>query len=368
MKFPVITSASLWNGLLFIALLGGMFLYSLPAVFGFGKTQTDTWSLFVDGKLLRKFEQFYDKRFFLREPSVQAWADIRFMLFGEATSGVVLGRDGWLFTNQEYLVTRDLPANLQQQVQAIVQVRDRLAAHGKKLVLLPVPMKLDIYAARARVQPDLRAVALYDRFVEQLRAAGVDVTPVRHAFLAARDGQALFLPNDTHWSPEGARLAAATFARANPALVGATAYRSQQVGSKPHKGDLMNYVQFDTGLAATDFAPVDLPLFETLKAEQTVSDAALFDDEGSPLLLVGTSYSKIDDWNFVGFMKEYLRSDLVTLAQEARGPFQAMELLLQGPQLADPGLDTVIWEFPVRTVLAQNMVAARARAEQPSHF
>lgn len=368
MKFPVIASASQLNGVLFIVLLGGMFLYSLPAVFSFGKTQSDTWSLFVDGKLLRKFERFYDKRFFLREPAVRAWADLRFMLFGEATSGVVLGHDGWLFTNQEYLVTRDLPANLQQQVQAIVQVRERLAAHGKKLVLLPVPMKLDIYAAHARVQPDPRAVALYDRFVEQLRAEGVDVTPLRKAFLDAREAQTLFLPNDTHWSPAGARLAAATFAQGNPGLVGNTAYRSRQVGSKPHIGDLMNYVQFDTRLAAMDFAPVELPLFETLKAEQSISDAALFGDEGSPLLLVGTSYSKIDDWNFVGFMKQYLHSDLVTLAQEAHGPFQAMELLLQGPQLTDPAFDTVIWEFPLRTVLAQNMAVARARAEQPSHF
>ncbi|MHC5350597.1 alginate O-acetyltransferase [Pseudomonas sp. A46] len=368
MKFPVMKSASLWNGLLFIGLLFGMFLYSLPAVFSFGKTQTDAWSLFVDGKLLRKFEQFYDKRFFLRDPSVRAWADIRFMLFGEGTSGVVIGKDGWLFTNQEYLVTGDLPANLKKQVETIVQVRRRLAENGKKLVLLPVPMKLDIYSVHARVRPDPRAVALYDRFVEQLQAQGVEVTPVRNAFLEAREAQTLFLPNDTHWSPEGARLAAQAFARQKPGLVGATAYRSEQVGIKPHKGDLMNYVQFDTGLAAADFRPVSLPLFETLKAEQQVSDASLFGDEGSSLLLVGTSYSKIDDWNFVGFMKESLKSDLVSLSQEAHGPFQAMELLLQGPQLADPAIDTVIWEFPVRTLLAQNMVAARAHAEQPSHF
>ena len=33
-----------------------------------------------------------------------------------------------------------------------------------------------------------------------------------------------------------------------------------------------------------------------------------------------------------------------------------MELLLQGPQLADPGLDTVIWEFPLRTLLAQRQI------------
>lgn len=57
--YPVMNSASKVNGILFCLVLAGMFVYSLPPVFSFAKNQSDAWNLFVDGKLLRKFEQAY---------------------------------------------------------------------------------------------------------------------------------------------------------------------------------------------------------------------------------------------------------------------------------------------------------------------
>ena len=73
------------------------------------------------------FEQVYDKRFFLREPSVELWADAQFKLFGEGTKGVVLGKQGWLYTNQEYRVPNDLQANLNTQLEQIAKIKTQLA-------------------------------------------------------------------------------------------------------------------------------------------------------------------------------------------------------------------------------------------------
>ncbi|MDF3932609.1 alginate O-acetyltransferase [Pseudomonas citronellolis] len=366
--FPVMKSASKLNGILFIALMAAMFVYSLPAVFGFAKGQTEALGLFLDGKLLRRFEKVYDKRFFLREPSVRLWADARFMLFGEGSSGVVLGNDGWLFTNQEYLVPTDLPHNLDQQVQRIVDVQRRLREHGKELILLPLPMKVDVYAEHARRQPDPRALGLYDSFTAELGQRGVKVSPIRAPFLAQRDASELFVPNDTHWSPAGARLAAASFAAQQPQLVGGLAYRSQQVGEKEHKGDLLNYMLFSPDLAPQEFHLARLPVYETLRQQQPVSDDNLFGEQDPSILLVGTSYSKIDDWNFVGFLKEALQTDLVSIAVEARGPFQAMDEFLAGKELQDQAIQTVIWEFPLRTLLAQREGSSLVADDQPHHF
>ena len=88
------------------------------------------------------------------------------------------------------------------------------------------------------------------------------------------------------------------------------------------------------------------------------SDAALFGEAAQPIMLVGSSYTKIDDWNFPGFLKESLRTDLQTTAVEAKGPFYAMEQFLAGQKLADPEITTVIWEFPVRTLLAEKPVTS----------
>ncbi|QVM89628.1 alginate O-acetyltransferase [Pseudomonas entomophila] len=363
--YPVMKSASKANGVLFALVLAAMFVYSLPPVVSFARNQTDAWNLFVDGKLLRKFEQAYDKRFFLRDPSIGLWADAQFQLFGEGSSGVVLGRRGWLYTRQEYRVPNDLDANLARQLQQITEVAQRLASHGKHLVLLPLPMKLDIYAQHAQRAFDPRVSSLYARFVSDLQARQLDVVALREAYLRNLSGPALFLKSDTHWSPDGARLSAYELARQRPQLLGDQVYVSHRTGEKQVKGDLMNYLQFDHARLAPQFGPNPIELYETLKAEQD-SDA-LFAEQTQNLLLVGTSYSKIDDWNFVGFLKEALNRDLLSIAVEARGPFEAMNQFLASDQLQDPRIDTVVWEFPLRTLLAQRPDTARHTA-QPGHF
>lgn len=363
--YPVMNSANKANGIIFLLVLAGMFVYSLPPVFSFARTQTDAWNLFVDGKLLRKFEQSYDKRFFLREPSVELWADAQFHLFGEGTKGVVLGNDGWLYTSQEYRVPNDLDANVAAQIEQIAKVEKQLAEHGKRLVLLPLPMKLDVYAEHAQHQFDPRVVSLYDRFVGELQSRQVDVVPLRGAFLSNLAGPQLFLKSDTHWSPDGARLTAYELARQRPQLLGDQAYVSRKAGEKTVPGDLMNYIQFDHARLAPQFAANQIDLYETLKAEQNTDD--LFAEEDQSLLLVGTSYSKIDDWNFVGFLKEALNRDLISIAVEARGPFEAMNQFLSSDQLANTQIDTVVWEFPLRTLLAHRP-GSLSRSAQPQHF
>ena len=363
--YPVMKTASKANGVIFALALAAMFVYSLPPVLSFARAQSDSWSLFVDGKLLRKFEQVYDRRFFLREPSVELWADARFQLFGEGTQGVVLGTDGWLYTSQEYRVPNDLDANLASQLAQIAKVEQQLAEHGKHLVLLPLPMKLDIYAAHAERAFDPRVASLYERFVADLQLRRLDVVPLRDAYLRNLAGPRLFLKSDTHWSPDGARLSAYELARQRPRLLGDQVYVSHKAGAKTVKGDLMNYLQFDYARLAPQFGANPIELYETLKAAQNSEE--LFGEQAQSLLLVGTSYSKIDDWNFVGFLKEALNRDLLSVAVEARGPFEAMNQFLASDQLHNPQVDTVIWEFPLRTLLAHRP-GALARDAQPAHF
>lgn len=368
--FPVMNSASKINGIAFCVMLALMFLYSLPAVYNFSKSQTQAQSLelFLDGKLLRKFEQSYDKQIFIREPSVRLWASTQYLLFKEGARGVVMGKDGWLYTNQEYLIPNDLPSNMAQQVARIAAVRTLLQEHGKRLVVMPVPMKLDIYAEHTLYQPDPRAIALYDQFTGQLEQHQVMVAPIRQAFLRHRDESGLFLRTDTHWSPDGARLAAQEVARQQPGLRAEMPYVSRKVDDKTLKGDLMNYIQFDQQLAPQLFATTTIPIYETVNEAQSVSEDNLFGEKAQSIALVGSSYTKIDDWNFVGFLKEALQNDLVSVAVEARGPFQAMQEFTDSDLLKSDSIQTVIWEFPVRTVLAQRAGNKSWQAAQPQQL
>src|SRR5690606_35009228 len=161
---------------------------------------------------------------FLRDPSVELWANIQHLIFREGASGVVLGRDGWLFTNQEYLQPRDLEGNLERQIALIDKARVQLAQQGARLIVLPVPMKLDTYAAQSVYTPSKQITGLYQQFSERLRQQGIDTVDLRSAYLSAAADEQLFLRNDTHWSPRGAELAAQTLARQFPELQGEPPY------------------------------------------------------------------------------------------------------------------------------------------------
>ena len=350
---PVMRSASKVNGIVFIAMLAGMFIYSLPAVFNFARTQPHGVGLFVDGKLLRQFETFYDKGLFLRDFSVRQWANLQYLVFHEGSSGAVFGREGWLFSNQEDLIPNDLDANVANQLAQIAEVRDSLAAKGKRLIVLPVPMKLDIQRDYLQDQPEPEVFTLHDEFVAALKEQQIAFSDVRAAFVEAAEEQDLYVRNDTHWSPAGARLAAVEFARQYPELHGSRHYASSVIGDKAVKGDLVNFLNFDPGLQPQYFAPVTITLYETVDSQRGNAAEALFGEVSQSLMLVGTSYSRIDDWNFVGFLKEALQSDLLSVSVEAKGPFHAMEEFVASDAFNDPVLTTVVWEFPLRTLLAQ---------------
>jgi alginate O-acetyltransferase complex protein AlgJ len=76
--------------------------------------------------------------------------------------------------------------------------------------------------------------------------------------------------------------------------------------------------------------------------------AGLFDSLEIPTALVGTSYSTAGIWNFEGAVKAALDADVLMMAEEGHGPFTPMRKYLEGPALADPRPDLVIWEIPVR--------------------
>lgn len=350
---PVMRSASKLNGIVFILMLIGMCIYSLPAVFSFARSQPPGAGVFVDGKLLRQFENFYDKNIFLRDFSIQQWANLQYLLFHEGASGAVFGRDGWLFSNQEYLIPNDLSINIDNQLAQVDQVRNTLGKAGKKLIVLPVPMKLDIQRSYAVDTPDSRLLNLHDEFVTRLVDQKITVSSVRQAFLSATDAHDIFIRNDTHWSPEGARLAAKELARQHPELISNRHYITNVAEKKAITGDLVNFLKFDPRFNPLYFTPVNIELYETVDQGQKNDADALFADVSYTLALVGTSYSRIDDWHFVGFLKEALQNDLLSIAVEAKGPFQAMDEFLSSSSFRDPAVTTVIWEFPVRTLLAQ---------------
>lgn len=359
--FPVMTRASRWNGYLFVTLLALTMIYSVPKLFSFASAENETVDLYMEGELARKFEGGFDREFPIRDMSVRLWADASYLLFREGQRGVILGDQQWLFTNEELVVPTNLASVLDEHMRDVIAIRDDLALMDKRLVVIPVPMKVDVYADYLLEPPDEQLMSLYPDFVERLRAAGIETVSLHEKFHQVRDTELLFLQRDTHWTPEGARLAARTVAEALPELKGQSTYATDQVETTTYSGDLLNFVRMSTWLAPKLREKDLINRYETVPATEQGADA-LFGERAPPLLLVGSSYTAIDAWNFVGFLQEALSREIVTVAVKAKGPIYAMRQYLQMPPSGVEKVDTVLWEFPVRELLRQDQRLAAWQA------
>jgi alginate O-acetyltransferase complex protein AlgJ len=351
--FPVMKKASRWNGYIFCLLLGGMFLFSLPQLYTFAHQEEDAVGLYMDGELSRKFEKSYDKDFFIRDASIELWASLQYLIFNEGSSGVVMGKDAWLYTNEEYLMPVDAETVVSRHIDRIKSVRQELSRLGKRLIVIPVPMKVDIYVEHTVVQPHPLITRLYDDFIIELHSAGIEVAPVREAMISNKDKGQMFLVSDTHWTPQGAKVTAVEVARQFPDLIGSQAFITQKVSDKLYPGDLLNFIKASQFIVKNRYRGDSIEIFETSRLNDTIDESRLFDDAPEQIALVGSSYTEIDDWNFPGFLMEALQQDVVAKAVKAEGPFKAMESFLASDLPASEGIQNVLWEFPVRTLLSE---------------
>ncbi len=127
------------------------------------------------------------------------------------TPQVVLGRDGWLYSNQngELADYRGLTPFTKAQLQAwkheLEARRDWLAQRGIHYLVVPVPTAYAIYpehlpAGLGAISPANRA----DRFAACLRDSPVQVVDLAAALRAARPAGRLFHRTDSHWNALGA--------------------------------------------------------------------------------------------------------------------------------------------------------------------
>lgn len=357
--FPVMRRASRWNGYLFCALLVGMTLYAVPkSIARLGSSDENVNSV-LSGSFARDFETAFDDGVPFREAAIHFWGNIHYLLFGEGQPGVIVGKDEWLFTNQELLVPGRFDLVMEDHLTDIADIRDRLQAKGKKLVMIPVPMKATIYQEKLETEVPPLLLQLEHDFPAALAVRGIEHQPLFEVFQRGKTESQLFLSRDTHWTPEGARLAAQTVAAQFPELKGTRRYQAATSSPRPYEGDLTRFIRTSEWLAAGVRAPEQLTHYEVAPVMDEVTEDALFGSSEKPLLLIGSSYTDIDAWNFPGFLQEAFSREVISLSVSAKGPYHSMYEFLETPPDWADDVDVVLWEFPVRTLLSpERRVAA----------
>ncbi|MBD2835985.1 alginate O-acetyltransferase [Pseudomonas sp. JM0905a] len=337
--------------LLFSALLLALSLWSLRGVLGFSVSSETS---VLDGKLAQAFEKRYDDQFPIKQLGTNLWALLDYKLFGEGRQGVVIGQDGWLFSDEEFDPVAEGNRHVRDNLALIGGVRDELAKHNVELMLAIIPAKSRLYPEYVgETTPTALRQDLYERFRGVARKAGILAPDLLATLEQAKDNGQVFLRTDTHWTPLGAEAVAGSLGKAVGEAMSLRGnpqpYVTDIQGVDTYKGDLTRFLPLDPLFENLMPAPDQLQKRSTRSQnEGAAADDALFAESDVPVVLVGTSYSANDKWNFAGALRQALQRDLVNHAEDGHGPILPMLKYLKSDELKDAPPQLVIWEFPER--------------------
>ena len=342
---------------LFLAILLVLGLWSLRSFIGFSTSKETT---VLNGHWTKAVETHYDEEFPIKRLGTNLWAALDYKVFNEGRPGVILGKDQWLYTDEEFDAVANSEQNEADNLAIIQGVRDTLKKQGTQLVLAIVPAKTRLYPEHigehtpARLHSDL-----YQRFHEQVAQAGIVAPDLLTPLQQAKQRGQVFLRTDTHWTPMGAEVVAQqlgqTIARQAPLNAEPQHFVTADQGTSDYKGDLTNFLPLDPLFSHLLPKPDALQKRSTEAVDAaTEGDDALFADHDIAVGLVGTSYSANPNWNFLGALKQALHSDVVNYAEDGHGPVLPMLKYLQTDAFKNNPPPVVIWEFPERYLPVHN--------------
>jgi alginate O-acetyltransferase complex protein AlgJ len=334
----------------------GLGILSLPALRDF-RPQGDG---LVNGEWALALEKHYNERLPIRDPGIHFWTAVQYALLNEGKQGLVVGRDGWLFTDEEFKTHADADTRLNLRFSEIASINQYLSNHKVTLVLALIPAKARVYSQQLGARkPDALYDSLYSEALMQVsgqRVLAPDLYQAMTRALAETSSHfprpQLFLKTDTHWTPEGAAVAAAEIARtiashAPLPEAGAVRFKTELADTRLYRGDLLNYLPlgpFSDWLGPT---PDELKVYVT-HADETLTRDSLFTDTGADIVLVGSSYSANSLWNFNGALQQALNRKVMNFASEGEGPLLPLLEYLSSTDLTREHPRILIWEFPER--------------------
>jgi alginate O-acetyltransferase complex protein AlgJ len=282
----------------------------------------------------------------LREVAIPVVAAARYLLLRQGNPGVVVGREGWLFTTEEFQHHSEDERILGDRLDYVREVADLLQRnHSAALVVVIVPSKARV--AEKLVPRYLEPAVFHDRLPraeEALRMA--DMTVVNGADALGPED---FFRRDTHWKPRGAlRVAQAVRTVLGESSQFGATYRAHRTTAETIEGDLLSFVPAGPWNRVLGLTSERYRSLEAVLERGGSGSGGLFDTPQIPVTLVGTSYSEDDRFGFAAALRVALGGDVLNVAEPAGGPYQPMAAYLQGNTILDVPPELVVWEIPER--------------------
>ena len=153
---------------LFLVVLLALGAWSLRSFMGFS---TNAEATVLNGRWTKAVETHYDDEFPIKRIGTNLWAALDYKLFNEGRPGVVLGRDHWLYSDEEFNPAVNEDQNLEGNYALVEGVRQTLKEKGVKLVMAIVPAKVRLYPEHlGEVKPASIHENLYQDFHARVAA------------------------------------------------------------------------------------------------------------------------------------------------------------------------------------------------------
>ena len=236
-------------------------------------------------------------------------------------------QDAWLFRTQEDLRTEF--GTSAEGYRMLKQLRDAFKSRGVELVVVYQPTRGLVN--RSKLKPEDQNRFNYDLALRNYRQAlasfekvGLRV-PDLSPLTDEQEEQPFYFRRDQHWTPYGAertaRLVAETVKRI-PAFetIEKKEFVSQRIGLMGKTGTMQKVA---SQLCGTVYAPQYIDQFATEPKTESGSDELFGDSTPPQITLVGTSHSG-KNYNFGGFLEQYLGTDVLNAAFPGGGLEGAM--------------------------------------------
>ncbi|MFQ5478567.1 MAG: hypothetical protein ACE5E4_08125 [Candidatus Binatia bacterium] len=328
---------------------------------------TELWRHVPTEPFLREFEATLDEGMELANRIRPPYAALLDRYFRRGNEKVVMGLDDWLFLDESLRYIQERPPSFargstgEDPAAVIIDFHRQVQAAGGQLVVVPVPVKPTVHAEKlaAGIAPDLAPnYRGFSDIIGELHRAGVVVVELGPTLLEVKNrGDAAYLPRDTHWSPLGVKAAAAEVARRLSAL---PAFEQLERGGVRFSHRLIDFT--GTGdlydMLAYAESGAQVPPME-YRVEQIVASPhgpAPTGDRGSPIVLLGDSYSAVYSEPALGLGRhagfaEHLADELGipldVIAVPGGGAHRARDAFaLRGSSLRSKRI--IVWQFSER--------------------
>jgi alginate biosynthesis protein AlgX len=232
------------------------------------------------------------------------------------------------------------------------QLDQALKSKGIQLIVSPLPSRTIVYPEVLDKNQPLQSTYStdvarenYKKSFQRLTDLGLHTTDLLSTAIKQRqmdDSKNLYFARDYHWTSEGARLYAQATAREVMKFEAYNSLKKEKftntyVRSENAESRLAYLLQTVCG---TKTPPEKINVYET-----TREGGNLLGDDSYPVVMIGSSYSAELKYNFEGFLKEALGSNVLNAAVSGGGYNASLEAYFLGKEYATQKPKFLIWEF-----------------------